>query len=193
MAGNKHQKSHPRHPDLCAETKCAVCGVSIPSECAKAMPKGTICPTCATRIDARTASLSLGQTIAVTLIGLGSGAIAGWAVEFQVGFFLTPLLAVVFGALIAESVVRILRPSYSIRLCVLLCFSLAAGALGARIGAASYLLLTGSYTCPPLGPFYVVADLVYPSPIPGIALACVILGAFGRIRQSERRDRGKPC
>jgi uncharacterized membrane protein YeaQ/YmgE (transglycosylase-associated protein family) len=130
--------------------------------------------------------------MATTIIGLLGGAIAGWAAEFQVGLFLTPLLAILFGALIAESVIRATGSSYSTRLCVLLCLSLVVGALGARIGVASYLLLTGSYTRPPLGPFYVVADLVYPSPVPGIALACVILGAIVGLRQSERGYRGKP-
>ncbi len=137
--------------------------------------------------------MSVAQTMVATVIGLVGGAIAGWAVEFQIGFFLTPLLAFVFGILIAESIVRIARPSYSIRLCVLLCCSIGIGALVARLGAALHLLFTESYIRPPLGPLYVVADLFYPSPVPGIALACVILGAFGRIWQFKRTNRGKSC
>jgi uncharacterized membrane protein YeaQ/YmgE (transglycosylase-associated protein family) len=143
-------------------------------------------------IDNQTASLSKSQKVATIIIGLLGGAIAGWAVEFQIGLFLTPLLAILFGALIAESVIRTTGSSYSTRLNVILCFLLIVGALGARIGVASYLLLAGSHTHPPLGPLYVVADLFYPSPASGIALACVILGAIVDLRKSERGYRGKP-
>ncbi len=114
------------------------------------------------------------------VLAVFAGTVVGWAVEFPVGIFLTPPLALACGLAIGEALSRAAGRGRARQLRPAMAALLVSGALGGRILVAWYLLLKATSIRPPFGAFYVLADLVTPSPLPLIALALVLVGVVLR-------------
>ena len=113
-------------------------------------------------------------------VGLGAGAVAGLAVQFNLGFF-TLFLALAYGAFAGQMILRVSGRKRGVRMEIIAGVAMAVGAAAARLVAAPTLHSMGN-AHPPWGVFTVLLDLVVPSPIPLIALVIVVVAAVSRIR-----------
>ena len=170
-----------RHPKVETVLRCASCGTPICPRCMVTTPVGMKCRQCALGAMSVLYQPSPVQMALVLLVSAAVGAVAGWAVEFSIGF-LTLFLAIAYGAFAGETILRVCGRKRGLRVEIPAALGMVLGAFGGRMIVAALMLSSPSSARPPLGIWRVLVDLVIPSPIPLIAVAIVIVGAMSRIR-----------
>jgi hypothetical protein len=113
--------------------------------------------------------------------GIVVGAVAGLAVEFNLGFF-TLFLAFGYGAFAGEMILRASGRKRGLRMEIITGAAMLAGAVAGRILMAAIVLPSMGSARPPHGVLNVLIDLALPSPIPLIALVIAVAAAVSRIR-----------
>lgn len=182
MIETKQITTCPRHPKIETGLSCATCGTLICPQCLVHTPVGAKCRDCASQKGNKLFMLSPLQAIAVIVVGLITGAAAGWAVEFGgLGFF-TLFLAFVYGGFAGDMTLRVSGRKRGIKMEVIAGLSMALGAVGGRLLIAAFQINSPGSVHPPYGILHILIDLVVPSPIPIIALVVVIASAITRIR-----------
>lgn len=170
-----------RHPGERTNIRCSSCGVAICPSCAVQTPVGLKCPRCGTNSNASLYRPSLLQYVCGTLAGLAAGAVAGWAVQFQIGT-VTVLLAAVYGGFAGQMIRAAMGRKRGIRPELTAAASLVAGALGGRLAIAAAILRAPGAPRPPHGIWEAVVALWTPTPVPLIALVVIVAVAVGRMR-----------
>lgn len=118
--------------------------------------------------------------LSVTGVSLIGGAIAGLAVQFNIGF-VSFFLALIYGLFIGELILRLSGRKRAAEIEYFCASGLTLGAIGARVFAAPSLSTAGN-GYPPLGVINVLVDLVLPTPLPLVCLVLVIAACICRIR-----------
>jgi hypothetical protein len=139
------------------------------------------CRTCASGASGPLFRPSLLQASLAALVGLVAGVVAGWAVEFDIGFF-SLFLAFVYGAFAGEMILRASGRKRGVKMELITGIAMVAGSLGGRVMMAAIVVRSPGSVHPPLGVWEMIVSLVAPSPIPLIALVIVIASAVSRIR-----------
>lgn len=169
-----------KHPRVATNLRCASCGKYICPKCVVQTPVGCKCRACSSHKGAAAFALSPFQAICATFAGLLAGAVAGWGVEF-LGIFMI-FLAIAYGGFAGEMIMRAAGRRRGVKLEVITGLSMTLGAIAARLIVAGLIIAVHNGVNPPYGIFNVIVDLVYPSPIPLIALIAAISSAVSRIR-----------
>ncbi|MDH7601963.1 MAG: hypothetical protein QHI38_07420 [Armatimonadota bacterium] len=120
------------------------------------------------------------QTVAACTVGLVGGALAGLAVQFDLGYA-TVLLALLYGGFLGSVILRVVRQKGTSSIQVGSGVSIVVGSIAARVLAALSLPATTG-THPPLGIMSVLVDLVVPTPIPLISLVALVFACMARMR-----------
>jgi len=180
MAESETTTTCPRHPKIRTALRCASCGTLICPECMVSTPVGAKCGDCASQRSNRLFTLTPLRALLVCLTGAALGAVAGWGVEF-LGFFII-FAAVAYGSFAGEMMLRAAGRKRGIGMEIIAGASMFIGAIAGRLIVAAVVLSAPGQVRPPLGIFYVIADLVSPTPIPVIALAVAVAAAVSRIR-----------
>lgn len=181
MIDKEQQTTCPRHPNVETALRCASCGVLICPKCLVQTPVGAKCRDCASQQGAVLFSPSGGQAAAAVLLALFAGALAGWALNLRIGFFVL-FLAFVYGRFVGELVLKVSSRKRGTRMEILTGVSLAVGVLIERFatGSAAFAAAGGGLS------FHIfwqsVVGLLLPSPVPLSAVGIVIAGAVARIR-----------
>lgn len=170
-----------RHPNVQTGLRCASCGTYICPDCLVQTPVGAKCKDCASQRNSTLFSLSPINVIAAIAVGLIAGSIAGWAVEFSIGYF-TLLLAFIFGGFAGEMIMRAAGRKRGVKMEIIAGVTMALGAIGGRMFVAMLQLAVPGQAAPAYGIFSVIVDLVIPWPVPIIALVIAIGSAVSRIR-----------
>jgi hypothetical protein len=171
-----------RHPKVETALRCATCGTPICPRCMVTTPVGMKCRRCASGANTQLYQPSAVQMLLVGLVGAAAGAVAGWAVEFSSLGFLTLFLAIAFGGFAGEMVLRVCARKRGPKVEIPAGLGMILGAFGGRMIVAAQVLSLHPGARPPLGVWEVLRGLVFPSPIPLIALVIVIAGALGRVK-----------
>ncbi len=169
-----------RHPKVATNLRCASCGTPICPQCLVQTPVGAKCRACASGTSGVLFRPSLLQAAMAAGVGLAAGAVAGLAVEFNLGF-LSLFLALAYGGFAGEMIVRASGRKRGVRMEIIAGVTITAGAVIARLLAAPSIASMGS-AHPPLGILNVLADLVAPSPLPLLTLIVAVAAAVSRIR-----------
>lgn len=169
-----------RHPKVETALRCASCGTLICPKCLVQTPVGAKCKDCASQRGIALFRPSLLQCVGGASVAALFGVIAGWAVEFSIGF-LTFFLAIAYGGFVGEMTLRAAGRKRGLKMEVVAGAATALGAIGGRLVVAALQLSAGPAR-PPFGVFSVIADLVQPSPIPLIAIVLVVGSVVSRIR-----------
>ena len=170
-----------RHPKIETSLLCASCGTPICPRCLVQTPVGCKCKDCASQKGNTLFTLSPMRTSAAIAVGLLTGAIAGWAVEFSISFFML-FLAVAYGGFAGEMIMRAAGRKRGIRMELIVGLSMAVGAIGGRLLVVAFLLNSPEIVHPPYGVLSILVDLILPSPIPIAALVIAIASAVSRVR-----------
>lgn len=115
-----------------------------------------------------------------SVVGLAGGAVAGLAVEFELGL-ISLFLAILYGGFVGEMILRVSGRKRGSRMEAIAGAALVAGSIAARILAAPSIASMGNVRVP-LGIFNVLVDLFSPSPMPAVLLVLVVAAAVSRIR-----------
>lgn len=169
-----------KHKKVETNLRCASCGKPICTKCVVQTPVGGKCRQCASLNGAAAFDLTFVQSLLAILAGLVFGAIAGWGVEFF-GIFMI-FIALAYGGFAGEMIMRAAGRRRGIKLEIIAGFSMAIGALIARLAVAGIILAASGAIHPPYGVFSIIYDLFYPTPIPAISLIAAIASAVSRIR-----------
>lgn len=170
-----------RHPKVQTNLRCASCGTPICPRCLVQTPVGAKCPNCGSNRGGVLFTPSPSQLTGAVVAGLLTGLVAGWAVEFSLGFY-SIFLAFAYGAFAGEMVLRASGRKRGLKMEITTGVFMTLGALGGRIIIGALLLSSPGHVRPPLGIATVLVDLATPSPIPLIALVIVIAAAVSRVR-----------
>ncbi|MCX8053577.1 MAG: hypothetical protein N3B12_07190 [Armatimonadetes bacterium] len=169
-----------RHPRVTTNLRCATCGTPICPQCLVQTPVGAKCRSCASSVGGSLFRPTPKQFVMSCAAGLVSGAIAGLAVEFNLGFF-SLLLGLVYGGFVGEIILRASGRKRGVKMESIAAVTMIIGAVAARLLAA--LSITSmSDARVPFGVLNVLIDLVWPSPIPLITLLLSVAAAVSRIR-----------
>jgi hypothetical protein len=170
-----------RHPNIETNLRCASCGTPICPKCMVTTPVGMKCRQCGSGANAALYQPSALQMLLAGLVGLAAGAVAGWGVEFSIGYW-TIFLALIYGGFVGQMILRACGRKRGLRIEAPAVSGMIAGAFGGRVIVAALLLSHHQGAKPPIGVWEVLRDLIYPWPFPLIALIVVIVSALGRIR-----------
>ncbi len=168
------------HPKVPTNLRCASCGTPICPHCLVHTPVGAKCRDCATDRANMLLRPTLLQSLAACIAGLVGGAVAGLAVQFDLGL-LTIFLAILYGSFVGKVVLMVVGRKRSTSVEVISAVGIVAGSIAARMLAAPSLQ-TVDTARPPFGTISVLVDLAVPTPIPLISLIAVILACITRIR-----------
>jgi len=169
-----------RHPKVATNLRCAACGIPICPQCLVQTPVGAKCRACASGTSRTLFSPSPLQAAMASAAGLAAGAVAGLAVEFNLGFF-SLILALAYGGFAGEMILRVSGRKRGVRMEIIAGVTMVVGAIVARLLAAPSIASMGNAHVP-LGVLRVLADLVAPSPMPLLTLIVAVAAAVSRIR-----------
>ena len=124
------------------------------------------------------------RIIRASVIGLMTGVIAGWAVEFGGAFII--VTSCIYGAFVGELILKLIGRRSGGIIVAITGLSIIIGAIGGRMVIAAIQIYSAGVH-PPYGVFNVVVDLVT-TPVSLIAVIAVISCALLRMRYSKCGD-----
>ena len=167
-----------RHPKVETNLRCASCDTFICPKCLVTTPVGMKCRDCSAQKGNTLFTLSPLNMACAIGAGLLLGAVAGWCVEFSIGFFMI-FLAFAYGGFAGEMIMRAAGRKRGVRMEIIAGVAMVVGAIGGRLFVTALFLASSGHPGSLLEP---IRDLVIPSPIPLITIIVIIASAISRIR-----------